>query len=174
MAEEGEENHDKSFGEDEKVQYIAGWIIYSLRLRADKWVKFIASKENQKLLSEFLEREYFLVWFLSDTGLLAASRELPSNLKSKVVYVIKKISGPVLKENYRRVLLFGHLSASPLNQITTLVEEISSIYNVLTCEELISENWEESGPDTLESKTGRYECALNPCGAQDWYFIEYT
>ncbi|XP_038653360.1 dynein heavy chain 11, axonemal-like isoform X2 [Scyliorhinus canicula] len=124
MAEEDEENHAESFADDERVQYIADWIVFSLRLRADKWVKFIASKENEKLLSDFLEREYMLVWFVSATGLLTASWELPSNLKSKVVYIIKKMRGPILKENYRRTLLFGHLSVTPLNQITTLVEEV--------------------------------------------------
>ncbi|XP_078394996.1 dynein axonemal heavy chain 11-like [Cetorhinus maximus] len=124
MAEEDEENHVESFADDERVQYIADWIVFSLRLRADKWVKFITSAENQKLLSDFLERDYMLVWFVSTTGLLAASWELPSNLKSKVVYIIKKIRGPILKENYRRALLFGHLSTTPLNQITTLVEEV--------------------------------------------------
>uniref|UniRef100_UPI00398EA260 dynein axonemal heavy chain 11-like isoform X1 n=2 Tax=Pristiophorus japonicus TaxID=55135 RepID=UPI00398EA260 len=124
MAEEDEENHVESLADDERVQYIADRVAFSLNLRTDKWAKFIASEDNQKLLSDFLQRERLLVLFLSAAGLLAASWELPSNLKNKAVYIIKKIRGPILKENYRRGLLFGDLSSTTLHQITTLVEEV--------------------------------------------------
>lgn len=124
MVEEDEENQEASLADDERVQYIAERVVCSLRLRADKWLQFIRRAENQTVLAEFLHRERLLVCFLSGAGLLAASCGLPSNLKNKAVYIFKKVKCPILKENYRKNLVFGHLAGTPLNQITTLVEEI--------------------------------------------------
>ncbi|XP_032902051.1 dynein heavy chain 11, axonemal [Amblyraja radiata] len=124
MAEEDEENQEASLADDERVQYIAERVVCSLRLRADKWLQFIRRAENQTVLAEFLHRERLLVCFLSGAGLLVASCGLPSNLKNKAVYIFKKVKCPILKENYRKNLVFGHLAGTPLNQITTLVEEI--------------------------------------------------
>lgn len=71
--EEDETVQEKSFAEDERVQFLGRCLAHLLRLKEDKWCKFLEEEQNQKLVADFLEsnRPGFLAFYLSVAGGLA-------------------------------------------------------------------------------------------------------
>ncbi|MBN3313097.1 DYHC protein, partial [Atractosteus spatula] len=123
-----EEEQVPSFAEDERVQFVANKLCQSLKVKSEKWDRYIALEENQTLLNDFLERDTnrMLVFYITSAGLLAASREvnLRCYCKHRGVYVLKKRAGCIHSDNYKTSLLFGTVSLSLLEQVSSTVEKI--------------------------------------------------
>nr|XP_015213314.1 PREDICTED: dynein heavy chain 11, axonemal [Lepisosteus oculatus] len=126
MADDDEEEQVPSFAEDERVQFVANKLCQSLKVKSEKWDSYIALEENQAVLSDFLERDTnrMLVFYITSAGLLAATREVSADCKHRGVYVLKKRAGCVHSDNYKTSLLFGTVSLSLLEQVSSTVEKI--------------------------------------------------
>ncbi|XP_051791984.1 LOW QUALITY PROTEIN: dynein axonemal heavy chain 11 [Erpetoichthys calabaricus] len=125
MAED-DEVEVPSFMDDERVRFVGSRLCQCLKVREDRWEKYITVEENQKVLSDFLEKDCYdrLFFYVSPAGTLTAAEEMLYNLKSKAVYVTKQNAEVILADNYKKALVFGELSALPLEQVTNAIEKV--------------------------------------------------
>lgn len=92
--EEDETVQEKSFAEDERVQFVGLRLAHLLRLKEDKWNEFLEEERNQKLVTDFLEsnRPDFLAFYLSVAGGLAMETKVKGrNMVSYIVTVLKLV-----------------------------------------------------------------------------------
>lgn len=118
---------------DVRFDFIADYVQKTMKLKADKWAKLQGNEEYRQLILEFFEKPdtNTLVISLSSAGQLVPSYEYPSSMKNKAVYFVKKEKGiNIGKDNYKTSLSYGDLSASPLDQLSVLVEEVCGHFSL--------------------------------------------
>ncbi|XP_032221173.2 dynein beta chain, ciliary [Nematostella vectensis] len=112
---------------DVRFDHISDYVLKTMKLKADKWAKLQGNEEYRQIILDFFEKHDHnsLVITLSSAAQLVPSYEFPTNTKNKSVYYIKKEKGlNIGKDNFKNALSYGDLSASPLEQLSVLVEEI--------------------------------------------------
>ncbi|MEE6466363.1 hypothetical protein FKM82_006924 [Ascaphus truei] len=126
MEVEEEEAPVPPFWEDERVEFMGGRLQHIMKIKADKWMNYVEDEQNEVMLKDFFDRENqeMLVFSITQNGGLTATQEIGINMKSKAVYIMKKMSTCIGKENFKRDLIFGELSCTSLSQTSALVEEV--------------------------------------------------
>lgn len=112
---------------DARMDFMSDYILKSYKLKPDKWAKCIGNEEHKTVILEFLEKadNPQLVFTAAASGIVPTF-EFPKTLKNaKAVFFIKRKPEAIGKENYRRNLVYGDLSYSPLEQLSALVDEVS-------------------------------------------------
>lgn len=113
---------------DKRIDFLADYVLTTLKLKADKWMKCIGVEENKTLIVEFLEKadHQILVIVANAAGLLTPSYDFPDATKTKVIYFIKKgkdnVSGDIKTQ-----LMYGDLSYAPLDQLSSFVDEVNFV-----------------------------------------------
>ncbi|NXL59531.1 DYH17 protein, partial [Chordeiles acutipennis] len=109
-----------------------------LRVRPDKWSKFVGSEETAAVLDEFFKQQDVLelVLGLNPSGQLQPTACFPPALRGKGIYFVKKKRENITQENCQSGLLVGDISPSPVEHLITLVEEV--ICPLLLCEENVA------------------------------------
>lgn len=112
---------------DERHGFLESFTTLLLRVRPDKWNKFVGSEEAMAVLDEFFRQQDVLelVLGLNPAGQLSPTTRFPPTLRGKGVYFVKKKRENVTRENCQRGLLVGDISPSPVEQLITVVEEVS-------------------------------------------------
>lgn len=114
--------------EDSRVRFIADYVLKSLNLKGDKWSKMYSVEDNRVMLAEFFEKTELKSVFvlLTPAGSLQVQYECPSSVKNKGCYFTKKEGGNISKgSSLNKVLLYGDISYSPLEQFSVFVDEVS-------------------------------------------------
>jgi len=113
--------------EDARVEFIAGYVLRSLKIRGDKFTKMYSVEENKLVIMDFFEKADNMVMILQvGAGALAVSYGWPESLKSKACYFRRKGKDLIGKEaDMKEVLYYGDLSPSPLDQLSSFVEGVS-------------------------------------------------
>ncbi|NXU59271.1 DYH17 protein, partial [Turnix velox] len=111
---------------DERHGLLESFAMLLLRLRPDKWNKFVGSDEAVAALDEFFRMQDVseLVLGLNPAGQLMPTVCFPPALKGKGIYFVKKKKENITRENCRAALLVGEIGPSPVEQLVTVVEEI--------------------------------------------------
>lgn len=114
--------------EDKRLDFLADYVLRTLKLKQDKWQKCVSSEDNMRVLQDFLDKaeQRTLLVCLTAAGLLQPAAAFTATSKNKAVYFVKQrqtaLSPHTMKEN----LVCGDLSYAPLDQFSALVEEVSS------------------------------------------------
>lgn len=116
--------------EDQRLDFIAGYVLRTLKLKQDKWQKCVSGEDSRQVLQEFLDRaeRRTLVVSLTAAGLLQPAADFAAGSRSKAVYFLKQ-SRAALSPDSMKDLVYGDLSYAPLEQFSALVEEVSSGVN---------------------------------------------
>jgi dynein heavy chain len=112
---------------DSRIEFMALYVLKTLKLKNDKWTKLYALDENKVIIQEFLEKSdnNLLVFTMNAAQLLAMSYSYPSSIKTKSCYFAKKTKDPIGKDvNIKDALLYGDLSYSPLEQLSAILDEV--------------------------------------------------
>ncbi|NWV92100.1 DYH17 protein, partial [Machaerirhynchus nigripectus] len=112
--------------EDERLGLLESLATALLRVRPDKWDKFIVSEETSVMLDKFFKQPEMLELVL---GLSPAGQPLPTTcfppvLKGKGIYFVKKKGENITGENCRSGLLVGDIGPSPVEQLITVLLEV--------------------------------------------------
>ncbi|NWU29126.1 DYH17 protein, partial [Dyaphorophyia castanea] len=112
--------------EDERLGLLESLATALLRVRPDKWDKFIVSEETSVMLDKFFKQPEMLELVL---GLSPAGQPLPTTcfppvLKGKGIYFVKKKGESITGENCRSGLLVGDIGPSPVEQLITVLLEV--------------------------------------------------
>jgi len=72
---------------DARVEFIADYVLKTLRIKGDKWTKMYVIEENKALCIDFFDKpdSPTLVIALNPAGGLAVSNEWPAQFKQKAV-----------------------------------------------------------------------------------------
>lgn len=120
MAEELELN-------DSRVEFMAVYLLKTLKIKPDKWSKMYAIEENKIMIQDFLDKtdQSLIVFSLNAAQALAISYAYPNQLKAKACYFCKKSRESISKDvAIKDALIYGDLSYSPLDQLSALIDEV--------------------------------------------------
>jgi dynein heavy chain len=124
---------------DPRVEFLAVYVIKSMKLKAEKWTKMFNVEEHEKMICEFVEKKDVsdILTFhysgslsqsisASTTGALTPSFSYPPNIKNKVVYFIKKEKGTMLQmgSNTKEALYYGDICYSAMGQLSAAIDEL--------------------------------------------------
>ncbi|GAA6225045.1 dynein heavy chain 9, axonemal [Lates japonicus] len=117
---------EESPAEDKRLDFIADYVLRTLKLKQDKWQKCVSSEENRQVLHEFLDKAEprTLVVSVTAAGLLQAAAAFTAGSKNKAVYFVKQSKAALSADSMRENLVYGDLSYAPLDQFSALVEEV--------------------------------------------------
>ncbi|NWW98330.1 DYH17 protein, partial [Caloenas nicobarica] len=119
---------------DERHSLLESFATLVLRLRPDKWNKFMDSSEAMAELDEFFKQQDVLelVLGLNPAGHLQATAAFPPAIKGKGIYFVKKKEESITRENCHSALLVGDMAPSPVEQLITVMDEV--VYPLLLSE----------------------------------------
>uniref|UniRef100_A0A7N8XYV6 Dynein axonemal heavy chain 11 n=1 Tax=Mastacembelus armatus TaxID=205130 RepID=A0A7N8XYV6_9TELE len=138
-----------SFPQDARVKFVEGKVCGLMPLRRQTWERNVVSEGFQTLLRDFFGEEPVIFFSLSVKGCLALSAA-----GNKQIYILKKRADPVDPDNYRELLVFGLLSASPLLQLSSTIEQV--------CVPLLSNNTNHrTWPNLLSEDISRHVESLS-------------
>ncbi|KAL0966379.1 hypothetical protein UPYG_G00294600 [Umbra pygmaea] len=112
---------------DERVDFIRELVFCILRIKTDKWNRFIGADENQKILLDFLDHVWSdrLLLFTGPGGTLhAGDAETSSPWKTKLLCVRKKGVQKISRQAFRTQLCLGEVSAQPMEHMPILISEV--------------------------------------------------
>ncbi|NXH86672.1 DYH17 protein, partial [Edolisoma coerulescens] len=112
--------------EDKHLGLLESLATALLRVRPDKWDKFMGSEETSVMLDKFFKQPEMLelVLGLSPAGQPLPTTCFPPTLKGKGIYFVKKKGESITGENCRSALLVGDIGASPVEQLITVLLEV--------------------------------------------------
>lgn len=112
---------------DQRVEYIADYVIKTFRCKSDKFGKMYALEEQKLIYTEFFEKNdrHQLIVLQTAAGALTTQFDWPTSLKSKACYFVRKTRDQIGKDaNMRAMVTVGDISYSPVDQLSVLVEEV--------------------------------------------------
>ncbi|NXJ22597.1 DYH17 protein, partial [Dicrurus megarhynchus] len=114
--------------QDERLGLLESLATVLLRVRPDKWDKFMGSEETSVMLDKFFKQPEMLelVLGLSPAGQPLPTTCFPPTLKGKGIYFVKKKGENITEENCRSSLLVGDIVPSPVEQLITVLLEVVS------------------------------------------------
>ena len=113
--------------EDSRVEFIADYVLKTMKLKPDKWTKLYEVEQNKQMFFDFFEKtdELKLLIAANAGGLLSVSLDWPSQMRNKACYFVKKTKEVISKDTkLRNVVLYGDLSQTPIDQLSAFVEEV--------------------------------------------------
>lgn len=115
--------------DDERVIFIADYVIKNLKIRPDRFEKYYTLEENKKVFKDFFDRPNIPSLIIIQSGsTISAQYEFPSNPKTKSCYFIRRAAEFITKEtSMRKFLLYGDLSYVPLDHLSGMVKEVFTI-----------------------------------------------
>ncbi|KAK6478238.1 dynein heavy chain 17 [Huso huso] len=151
-------------GQDKRLDYIQGYTLKTMKLKADKWVKFVTTEENKLTVNNFFEKPdvTVLVIYLNSAAQLTANLGFPPSVKSKAVYFVKRTNEFTTNDNIKNVLV-GDISASPVEQLTAFVEEM--VYSLHTNAEN-TRGWPQVVSDDLTRHANKLRNEVFVAGGQ--------
>jgi dynein heavy chain len=114
---------------DSRVEFMALYLLKTLKLKSDKWTKMYGAEENKLLIQDFLDKSdcNLIVFSINPAGILQPALTFPSSVKAKACYFAKRSKEGIGKDvNIKEALVYGDLSYSPLEQLSALLDEVNA------------------------------------------------
>ena len=111
---------------DARIEFMAVYLLKTLKLKNDRWMKMYAIEDNKLLIHDYVEKneQSLLVFIMNSSGSLTVQYEYPTQLKGKCVYFAKKNKEAIGKDSIKDALIYGDLSYSPLDQLSAILDEV--------------------------------------------------
>ena len=111
---------------DPRVEFMANYILKTLKIKSDKWNKMYVIDENKTMILEFVEKaeQNLLVFNMTPAGALTVSYEYPNQFKTKAIYFAKKNKENITKDSMKDAVLYGDLSIAPVDQLSAILDEV--------------------------------------------------
>ncbi len=114
---------------DIRFAFIEKYLVSSINLKNDNWVKFLGAESGQKALLQFFDgpRLQILFFSLSTAGALNAQSTFPSSSKSKCCFFVKTSDDPVPREGkLSDYATFGDIPVEMMASFSTFFQHASS------------------------------------------------
>lgn len=114
-------------GPDPRFEFMGSYVIKTLKLKPEKWIRVQTFEEHKAIIKEFLDKPLpsVLVILLTPSAQLVPTTVFPlTQLKTKGVYFIKKLPQEVPREKCEHWLILGDLATRTIDQLSSLVDEV--------------------------------------------------
>lgn len=113
---------------DERWDFLEQFTLRTLNVKNDKWAKLTSNDDLRSKIQDFLDKKdlMFVVISMPPSGALTPIYSFPLGGKMKAVYFVKRVAKEVTKKEIGNQLLFGDLSNIPIDQLSSIVEDIVS------------------------------------------------
>ncbi|GIQ80006.1 dynein heavy chain [Kipferlia bialata] len=145
---------------DKRMEYLEKRVLMSLKLKADKWRRMLADEDSLQRLLTFLETDEsrHCIFYINARDELAPSLGLPSTLRKKAVYFIKREGVEKLDASQMASgLVYGDLSAKPMEQLAAMISEV---YLPMLKDRTISGAWPEVLTQDIIRQTERFNSVV--------------
>uniref|UniRef100_H2YYB5 AAA+ ATPase domain-containing protein n=1 Tax=Ciona savignyi TaxID=51511 RepID=H2YYB5_CIOSA len=118
---------NKTMGDtDKRYVFLGDYVLKTMKFKPDKWQKCIGVEENKIFIQEFFDKadNVFLIISANAAGILTPTDNFIPAGKTKAVYFIKRAKETIGTESIQNQLLFGDLSYAPLDQMSSLVDDV--------------------------------------------------
>ncbi|MCJ8738610.1 hypothetical protein PDJAM_G00037750 [Pangasius djambal] len=114
--------------EDKRVEFLESITLKLLKLKRDKWQKFIAAEQNRNIIQDFFEKLDFCSLFISlNAGSqLFATLDFPRTFKNVIVYFVKKENVVINIDSIQNVFV-GTFASSSVNAAADVAEVVHSM-----------------------------------------------
>ncbi|KAK6302903.1 hypothetical protein J4Q44_G00272580 [Coregonus suidteri] len=112
---------------DERVDFLREQAFCVLRVKTDKWNRFIGAEENQRILLDFLDHVWSdrLLLFTGPGGTLhTGDAQTSAPWKTKLMCVLKKGVLRITMQGFRTQLWLGEVSGHPMEHMPLLISEV--------------------------------------------------
>ncbi|XP_037537274.1 dynein heavy chain 11, axonemal [Nematolebias whitei] len=112
---------------DERVDFLREQAFCVLRVKTDKWNRFIAADENQKIILDFLDHIFSsrLLLFTGPGGTLHAGDSQSSPpWKTKLLCVLKRGVKRISRQDFRHQLRLGEIPGYPIEHLPVVISEV--------------------------------------------------
>ncbi|CAG5896852.1 unnamed protein product [Menidia menidia] len=112
---------------DERVDFLREQAFCVLRVKTDKWNRFIGAEENQKIILDFLDHIWTnrLLLFTGPGGTLhAGDAQTSPPWKTKLLCVLKKGVKRIDRQKFRHQLRLGEVPGYPMEHLPVVISEI--------------------------------------------------
>uniref|UniRef100_A0AAY4DTI1 Dynein, axonemal, heavy polypeptide 9 like n=1 Tax=Denticeps clupeoides TaxID=299321 RepID=A0AAY4DTI1_9TELE len=108
---------------DERVDFLREQVFTILRIKTDKWNRFIGAEENLKVLLDFLDHDYndCLILFSGPGGTLHVGDGQVSRNTDTYSYMLR---AKVSKKDFRLELWLGEVSGQPMDHAPVFISEV--------------------------------------------------
>uniref|UniRef100_A0A4W3K7X4 Dynein axonemal heavy chain 17 n=1 Tax=Callorhinchus milii TaxID=7868 RepID=A0A4W3K7X4_CALMI len=122
---ETEEKHEERT-DDVRFHLLEEVTLMLLRIKPEKWSKFFSINESRQIVLDFFNTDdiFVLSIYLNNASQLVSSLGFPTSMKSKGIYFVKKTTTTITKDNIKKVLMYGDIGSSPVEQLVTVIEEV--------------------------------------------------
>lgn len=112
--------------EDQRICFLQYVTLKTLKLKPDKWQKFIGAEETQTTIITFFEKTDIeeLVISLNAASQLEVHLGFPQTVKTKAVYFVKHDNVKITKDNLKQIYI-GDVANSPVEATIGVMEEVS-------------------------------------------------
>ena len=125
---EDDDNQEEQVQTDSRWQFVEEFVLRSMNLKSDKWSKMVNNEEFRPLIQDWLDKADVerLLFYLPASGQLTPTYDFPPHTKAKAVYFVKRLEAVIPKDKIGDLVLFGDMSNAPLDQLSSVVDEIIS------------------------------------------------
>ncbi len=116
---------------DQRVKFIAIYLIKTLNIKTEKWNKLYLQDENKMIIEEFLDGRNLarIVFFHNASQNLVVHKDFPTQIKNKVAYFIKISKTPVKASlTFPSQVVYGDLGESPFEQIYSILDGVEYLF----------------------------------------------
>ena len=127
----GDDAGDGAIITDERWDWLQSYTCRTLNLKPDKWQKMLGNDDFKPIIDEFINKKdnLELIIKLPPSGALTPCTSFPESGKNKAVYFVKRDNVELPKKDIGDLVMFGDISAMPVDQLGNVVDEI--LANVL-------------------------------------------
>uniref|UniRef100_A0A671VQG9 Dynein axonemal heavy chain 17 n=1 Tax=Sparus aurata TaxID=8175 RepID=A0A671VQG9_SPAAU len=103
--------------EDRRLDFIADYVLRTLKVKQDKWQKCVSSEDNRQVLQEFLDRaeRRTLVVSVTAAGLLQPAAAFTAAGRHKAVYFVKRTGAALSPQSMKEGLVVAPLLSNSRN-----------------------------------------------------------
>uniref|UniRef100_A0A8C6TCK7 Dynein heavy chain tail domain-containing protein n=1 Tax=Neogobius melanostomus TaxID=47308 RepID=A0A8C6TCK7_9GOBI len=115
---------------DERVDFLREQAFCVLRVKTDKWNRFIGAEENQKIILDFLDHIWTNLFDSFNSILMYFNNKLGNMLytappwKTKILCVIKRGVKRVSREEFKHQLRLGEVPGYPMEHLPLVISEV--------------------------------------------------
>ena len=102
---------------DARVEFMADYVLKTLRLKGDKWTKMYNLEENKMMFMDFFEKADHMVMIIQAAGggALSVTYAWPTTLRNKACYFVRTGKALIAQDaNLRNAFYYGDVSYAPL------------------------------------------------------------
>ena len=114
---------------DRRYDFLGDYVLKTLKLKNDKWQRCVGVEDNKVVIQDFFDKaeHVLLVISANQAGILTPTYEFPVSGKTKCVYLIKRARESISPDSINSQLLLGDLSYAPLEQMSSVVDDVSTV-----------------------------------------------